>query len=159
MNIAFAATACTRQFFIPGITLLAVSTAQTIQSARTGAAIHRRALLTRDYRAPWVAARFLQPVSQSRRPAPLGSTAPGSENGRRKKLTSRRTIYASDVCVHENFHDKPAFSHPPPSAASGSNIARQSSQRLALRQICCTSSSSRSSSLRPASVRRYTRLP
>ena len=42
VSIASAATACTRQLFMPGIMRLAVSTAQTIRSARTGATIHRR---------------------------------------------------------------------------------------------------------------------
>ena len=36
MSIASAATACTRQFFMPGIAPPAVSTAQTIRAARAG---------------------------------------------------------------------------------------------------------------------------
>jgi hypothetical protein len=42
MRIASAATACTRQFFMPGIARPAASTAQTTRSTRAGATIHPR---------------------------------------------------------------------------------------------------------------------
>src|ERR1700730_5671008 len=44
MRIASAATACTRQFFMPGIARPAASTAQTTRSTRAGATIHPRRL-------------------------------------------------------------------------------------------------------------------